>query len=48
MKGLYNKIYDNDHKIIGWDTNEGKKNVERITVVTVDESDVINGEGSML
>ena len=31
IQSLCNKIYDNDHKIIGWDTNKVNKNVERET-----------------
>ena len=42
MQGFCNKIYENDHEIIGWVPNEGKKNVERGTAVTADESDVDN------
>ena len=48
MQGLCNNIYNNSHEVIGWDTNEGKKNVDTGTAVTVDESDVDNGGGRML
>ena len=48
MHIFLNKIYDNAHVIIGWDTNEGKKNVDTGTAVTVDEIDVGNGGGIML
>ena len=47
MQGIYNNIYDNVHNIIGWDPNEGKKNVERGTEVTADASDIGTGGGSM-
>ena len=40
MQGFCNKIYNNYLKIVVWDTNEGKKNVERGTSVTADASDV--------
>ena len=43
MQGIYNNIYDNVHNIIGWDPNEGKKNVERGTEVTVDANDIDTG-----
>ena len=40
MQGFYNNIYENSHKLIFWDTNYVKKNVERVTVVMLDASDV--------
>ena len=48
MQGFCNNIYNNDHKIIGWDPNKGKKNVESGTLVTADVSEVDTGVGSML
>ena len=47
MQGFCNNIYDNAHKTIGWDPNEEKKNIERGTEVTADESDVGTGGGRM-
>ena len=40
MQGFCNKIYNNYLKIVVWDTNEGKKNVERGMSVTYDVSEV--------
>ena len=48
MQGFCNYIYKNAHKIIGWDTNRGKKNVNRGTSVTVDAIGIGTGEGSMM
>ena len=47
MQGFCNNIYNNDNEIIGWDTKEGKKNVERVTTVKEDASDVGTGGGIM-
>ena len=47
MQGFCNKIYDNYHDIIGWDTNKGKKNVYRRTEVTADASGVGTVLGSI-
>ena len=48
MKGFYNKIYDYYHDIIGWDTNKDKKNVERVTAVMANASDVGTGGQGLL
>ena len=45
MKGFCNNIYNNSHKIIGWDPNEVKKKLERVTAVMVDVSGVGTGGG---
>ena len=45
MQGFNNNIYDNYYKIIGWVTNEEKNNVERVTEVTADVSDLGTGGG---
>ena len=42
-----NNINNNSHDIIGWDPNKGKNNVDRVTLVTVDASEVFTGVGSM-
>ena len=47
MQGFCNKIYNSAHEIIGWDSNEGKKNVERVTEETADVSDIGTGGGIM-
>ena len=36
MQGFCNNIQNCSHKIIFWDTNEGKKNVDRGAVVMAD------------
>ena len=43
MQGFYNNICDNDHEIIGWYPNMGKKNLERGAAVTENVSDVGTG-----
>ena len=47
MQGFCNKVYENDHRIIGWDPNEGEKNFDMIMVVMEDASDVGTGVGRM-
>ena len=42
-----NKLYENARNIIGWDPNKVKNNLERLTAVMVDASDVGNGGGIM-
>ena len=47
MLGFCNKIYNNYHKIIVWNSKKGKKNVESVMMVTVDASDFVNVGVSM-
>ena len=47
MQGFCNKIYDNAHDIIVWDTKYVKNNLYRGKAVTEDESDVDTGLGRM-
>ena len=43
MQGSCDKIYVNAHEIIGWDPGKGKNNIERVTAMAVDVSDVGTG-----
>ena len=48
MHSFLNNIYNNSHKIIGWDPNKSNKYVERLRVVTAGVSGVGTGGGRLL
>ena len=47
IQGFCNNIYNNAHKIIGWDPKKWNNNAERGTVVMANASDVGTGGGRM-
>ena len=47
IQGFCNNIYENTHKIIDWEPNGVKKNVDRVKAAAADASEVRTGGGKI-